>query len=63
MELEQIRLGLPIIRNIEVPTGNIVVCEGTKGRIEFVSVGDYGKDVNLKADFLGLKDEPKPCQR
>ena len=60
MEYEQNRTGLPIDRVIEVPTGHIVCCEGTKGLLEFVSVGDYGKNINLKADFLGLKDEPVP---
>lgn len=59
MEYEQIRLGLPVTRNIEVPTGNIVCCKGTKGELEFVSVGDYGKNINLKADFLGLDSEPR----
>lgn len=59
MEAEQKRLGLPIIKNIEVPTGNIVICQGSKSLIEFVSVGDYGKETNLKADFLGLKEKPE----
>ncbi len=49
-----------VIKNIEVPTGNIVICEGSKGSLEFVSVGDYGKEVNLKAEFLGLNENPKP---
>ena len=62
MKHEQERTGLPITRNIQVPTGNIVCCKGTKGELEFVSVGDYGKDINLKADFLGLKKEPEPFQ-
>ncbi|VAW38926.1 hypothetical protein MNBD_GAMMA01-1316 [hydrothermal vent metagenome] len=60
MEKEQQRLGLPVTKNIEVPTGNIVCCKGSKGDLEFVSVGDYGKETNLKADFLGLKKEPQP---
>ena len=45
---------MKILRNIEVPTGNILIVEGDKGKLEVVSLGDYGKDVNLKADFLGL---------
>lgn len=44
-----------ILRNIKVPTGNILVVEGEKGKLECLSIGDYGKDVNLKADFMGLK--------
>lgn len=51
---------LPMTRNIEVPTGNIVCCAGGRGELELVSVGDYGKDVNLKANFLGLTDQPEP---
>ena len=46
-----------IIRNLKVPTGNICVMEGEKGKIEFLSVGDYGKDLNIKADFLGVTRE------
>jgi len=60
MEAEQNRLGLPITRNIQVPTGNIVCCQGSKGELEFVSVGDYGKETNVKADFLGLDQQPEP---
>jgi 23S rRNA (adenine2503-C2)-methyltransferase len=46
-----------IVRNIEVPTGNICVMEGDRGFIEFLSIGDYGKGQNIKADFLGLTKE------
>lgn len=60
MEREQQRLGLPLERRLIVPTGDIVVVKGEHGSLEFVSVGDYGKETNLKADFLGLKNEPKP---
>lgn len=45
------------LRNIKVPTGNILVVEGDKGKLECLSIGDYGKDVNLKADFMGLHRE------
>jgi 23S rRNA (adenine2503-C2)-methyltransferase len=45
---------MKIIRNINVPTGNILVVEGNHGKLEMLSLGDYGKDVNLKADCLGL---------
>jgi 23S rRNA (adenine2503-C2)-methyltransferase len=40
-----------------VPTGHICIMEGEKGKLEFLSVGDYGKEKNLKADFLGLTKE------
>jgi len=48
---------MKIIRNIKVPTGNICISQGDKGLLEFISIGDYGKEKNLKADFLGLPNE------
>ena len=45
---------MDILRNIKVPTGNILIVEGARGKLECLSIGDYGKDVNLKADFMGL---------
>ena len=46
-----------ILKNIKVPTGNIMIVEGEKGRLECLSIGDYGKETNLKADFMGLTRE------
>lgn len=46
-----------IIKNILVPTGNICILQGEKGLIEFLSIGDYGKNANIKADFLGITRE------
>lgn len=46
-----------LLKNIEVPTGNICIMKGEKGKLEFLSIGDYGKEKNIKADFLGLKEE------
>lgn len=46
-----------ITRNIQVPTGNICIMQGEKGNLEFLSIGDYGKDANIKADFLGITRE------
>jgi 23S rRNA (adenine2503-C2)-methyltransferase len=46
------------LENIEVPTGNILIVQGEKGKLECLSLGDYGKDVNLKANFLGLDRHP-----
>lgn len=46
-----------ILRNIKVPTGNILIVDGDKGKLECLSIGDYGKEVNLKADFMGLTRE------
>jgi len=48
-----------ILRNLQVPTGNILVVEGDKGKLECLSIGDYGKDLNIKADFLGITEEIK----
>lgn len=46
-----------IIKKVTVPTGEIYVAQGDKGLIEFLTVGDYGKDANIKADFLGITRE------
>ncbi len=43
-----------IIRNISVPTGNILVVNGDKGLLEMLSIGDYGKEVNVKCDAMGI---------
>lgn len=53
---------MKIIENIKVPTGNILIGEGSKGSLEFVSLGDYGKEINLKCDALGLSREPSPVR-
>ena len=45
---------MKVLRNIKVPTGNIMIVEGDKGKLECLSIGDYGKEANLKADFMGL---------
>ena len=50
-------MGNKVIRNIEVPTGNICIMQGEKGLLEFLTVGDYGKNSNIKADFLGISRE------
>jgi 23S rRNA (adenine2503-C2)-methyltransferase len=45
------------MKNLKVPTGNILIMDGEKGKLEFLSIGDYGKEANIKADFLGLSRE------
>jgi 23S rRNA (adenine2503-C2)-methyltransferase len=45
---------MKILRKVEVPTGHIMVGEGKEGPLEFLSIGDYGKDHNLKCDAMGL---------
>jgi 23S rRNA (adenine2503-C2)-methyltransferase len=49
---------MKIIRNLDVPTGNILVVKGDNGFLEMLSLGDYGKDVNIKSDALGLERIP-----
>lgn len=49
---------MKILENIKVPTGNILIVEGEKGKLEMLSIGDYGKDVNIKCDALGLERVP-----
>lgn len=48
---------MKIHKIIKVPTGEIYVAQGEKGLLEFLTVGDYGKDANIKADFLGITRE------
>lgn len=49
---------MKILSNIEVPTGNILIVEGEYGKLEMLSIGDYGKNVNIKCDALGLSRIP-----
>lgn len=47
-----------ISEKYEVPTGHICIMQGSKGKpLEFLSIGDYGKEKNIKADFMGLTKE------
>lgn len=45
---------MEIKKKIVVPTGEIYTAIGEKGMLEFFTVGDYGKNANIKADFLGI---------
>lgn len=49
---------MKIIDRMQVPTGDILVVQGKDGPLECLSLGDYGKDVNIKCDALGLTSEP-----
>lgn len=42
-----------------IPTGYLFVDEYSKGPLETLSIGDYGKKYNVKADFLGFTDDIK----
>ncbi len=48
---------MKIVKNIKVPTGDILVVKGEKGYLEMLSLGDYGKEHNLKCDAMGLNRE------
>ncbi len=41
----------------ELPTGYLFTDEYSKGELESLSIGDYGKSHNIKADFLGFSKE------
>ena len=43
------------MRIVKTHTGKIYV--DTEKQLEFLTVGDYGKENNIKADFLGLHEE------
>lgn len=38
---------MKILKNYQVPTGNILIVEGDKSKLECLSLGDYGQQVNL----------------
>lgn len=48
---------MKILKKITVPTGEIYTAQGEQGVLEFLTVGDYGKAANIKADFLGITRE------
>jgi len=53
---------MKILEHIKVPTGDILVVSGERGKLEVLSLGDYGKDVNVKCDVLGLNRVPDPVR-
>ena len=49
-----------------LPTGYLFTIDGERGELEVLSIGDYGKKANVKADFLGYTEHIKgvinqPC--
>jgi 23S rRNA (adenine2503-C2)-methyltransferase len=40
-----------------LPTGYLFTDDYSKGRLETLSIGDYGKSFNVKADFLGFRND------
>ena len=45
------------MKTYQLPTGYLFVDNYSKGKLETLSIGDYGKSINVKADFLGYKNE------
>lgn len=45
------------MEKIKIPTGYLFMDDYSKGKLETLSIGDYGKDKNIKADFLGFTNE------
>ena len=41
----------------KLPTGYLFIDKYSKGKLETLSIGDYGKDKNVKAEFLGFNKE------
>jgi len=41
----------------KIPTGFLFTVDGERGELEALSIGDYGKQHNIKADFLGFTKE------
>lgn len=46
-----------IVTKYPIPTGYLFTGNYSKSMLETLSIGDYGKHFNVKADFLGFKDE------
>ena len=50
------------LEKYDVPTGNILIVEGDKGKLECLSLGDYGKDVNLNQHKKVVHTELLPLE-
>lgn len=46
-----------IVDTYPIPTGYLFTGQYSKGQLETLSIGDYGKHYNVKADFLGYDRE------
>lgn len=46
-----------IVQANPIPTGYLFTTQGERGLLETLSIGDYGKKHNIKADFLGFTSE------
>ena len=41
----------------DLPTGKLFVDNYSRGELETLSIGDYGKAANIKAQFLGYNND------
>jgi len=48
---------MSIEKKFPIPTGYLFTGKYSRGPLETLSIGDYGKAHNVKADFLGYKNE------
>lgn len=46
-----------MMKEYPIPTGFLFVDSYDHGELETLSIGDYGKHINVKADFLGYSDD------
>lgn len=46
-----------IVSTYPIPTGYLFTGNYSRGLLETLSIGDYGKKYNVKADFLGYKND------
>jgi len=53
---------MKITKHLKVPTGDILVVQGEKGYLEMLSLGDYGKNINIKCDAMGLTRDIEKVQ-
>lgn len=48
---------MTISKKFPIPTGYLYTTSGERGELEGLSIGDYGKSKNIKANFLGYANE------
>ncbi len=53
---------MDILERVSAPTGDILIVNGERGKLECLSLADYGKEVNVKCDAMGLNRIPDPVK-
>jgi 23S rRNA (adenine2503-C2)-methyltransferase len=46
-----------IVQKYPIPTGYLFTGSYSKAQLETLTIGDYGKHFNVKADFLGFNEK------